>query len=340
MEALPLSGGGFGRGSSLRSGSATGCAKGANVCKRSVTGILLGLAALASCQEESSPDVSGTRGPGVDSVPAVYVVNYPLRYFAERIGGERIDVRFPAPPDVDPAYWRPDEEAIASYQQGDLILLNGAEYAKWVEYVSLPAWTVVDTSAALRDEYISIEDTVTHAHGPQGEHADGGVAFTTWLDPTLAVEQARAIKAAFVKAWPQYSQDFEAGFTSLVDDLRTIDDELEQIASALADRPIVASHPVYQYLARRYDLEIESLHWEPDQPLTEAMTRELEAILSRHPAEMMIWEGQPRAATADALAGRGLRSVVFDPCGNTPETGDYLETMKANIRNLRAAYSE
>ena len=202
MEALPLSGGGFGRGSSLRSGSATGCAKGANVCKRSVIGILLGLAALASCQEESSPDVSGTRGPGVDSVPAVYVVNYPLRYFAERIGGERIDVRFPAPPDVDPAYWRPDEEAIASYQQGDLILLNGAEYAKWIEYVSLPPWTVVDTSAALRDEYISIEDTVTHAHGPQGEHADGGVAFTTWLDPTLAVEQARAIKAAFVKAWP------------------------------------------------------------------------------------------------------------------------------------------
>jgi hypothetical protein len=38
----------------------------------------------------------------------VYVVNYPLKYFAERIGGEHVKVEFPAPADVDPAYWNPD----------------------------------------------------------------------------------------------------------------------------------------------------------------------------------------------------------------------------------------
>ena len=40
----------------------------------------------------------------------VYVVNYPLAYFAERIGGDLIRVEFPAPSDVDPAYWTPDAE--------------------------------------------------------------------------------------------------------------------------------------------------------------------------------------------------------------------------------------
>ena len=35
----------------------------------------------------------------------VYTVNYPLYYFAERIGGEYIQVVLPAPPDVDPAFW-------------------------------------------------------------------------------------------------------------------------------------------------------------------------------------------------------------------------------------------
>ena len=58
------------------------------------------------------------------------VVNYPLQYFAERIGGEHINVVFPAPADVDPAYWMPDTPTITAYQQADLILLNGARYAK------------------------------------------------------------------------------------------------------------------------------------------------------------------------------------------------------------------
>ena len=35
----------------------------------------------------------------------IYVVNYPLQYFAQRIGGDNVDVFFPAPSGVDPAYW-------------------------------------------------------------------------------------------------------------------------------------------------------------------------------------------------------------------------------------------
>ena len=67
----------------------------------------------------------------------VYVVNYPLQFFAERIGGEHVNVVFPAPADVDPAYWMPDTPTIAAYQQADLILLNGAGYARWVNKVML-----------------------------------------------------------------------------------------------------------------------------------------------------------------------------------------------------------
>lgn len=43
-----------------------------------------------------------------EAQPTVYVVNYPLQYFVERIGGEQIEVVFPAPADKDPASWRPD----------------------------------------------------------------------------------------------------------------------------------------------------------------------------------------------------------------------------------------
>ncbi|SVE56918.1 uncharacterized protein METZ01_LOCUS509772, partial [marine metagenome] len=37
----------------------------------------------------------------------VVVVNYPLQYFAKRIGGEQVKVALPVPAAEDPADWRP-----------------------------------------------------------------------------------------------------------------------------------------------------------------------------------------------------------------------------------------
>ncbi len=63
----------------------------------------------------------------------VITVNYPLYYFADRIGGDLIDLEYVIPDNVDPAFWNPDEEALQHYQAADIILLNGANYAEWVE---------------------------------------------------------------------------------------------------------------------------------------------------------------------------------------------------------------
>ena len=66
----------------------------------------------------------------------VYTVNYPLAYFAERIGGGGVTVEFPAPEEIDPAFWKPAPEIIAAYQTADVILLNGAGFARWIGQAS------------------------------------------------------------------------------------------------------------------------------------------------------------------------------------------------------------
>jgi zinc transport system substrate-binding protein len=48
----------------------------------------------------------------------------------------------------------------------------------------------------------------------------------------------------------------------------------------------------------------------------------------------MVWEGEPLAKTVADLEARGISSVVFDPCGNRPEEGDYLSVMAANAAAL------
>ncbi len=277
---------------------------------------------------------------GIDGKPTVLTVNYPLQYFAQRIGGEAVDVRFPAPAAEDPALWEPDAGTIAAYQEADVILLNGAGYARWMEMASLPLAALVDTSGSVQDRYIAVETAVTHAHGPEGEHDHGETAFTTWLDPVLAIEQARAIRDAFAARWPALADGFEGGFEDVRRDLEALDNDISRTVSGKTDRPLVVSHPVYQYLARRYDLNVVSVHWEPDEMPGEAMWRALEQILEDHPARFMIWEGEPTEEAVERLAALGVQSVIFSPCGNAPGSGDYMTTMRANVAGLELVFAD
>jgi zinc transport system substrate-binding protein len=291
---------------------------------------LLALLLIASCGRESSTSTA----PATNGKPQVLVANYPLKYFAERIGGSTVEVVFPAPGDEDPAFWQPDDAAIAKFQSADVILMNGATYSKWAEKVTLPQSKLVDTSATFKAQYIEIKADSTHSHGPGGEHSHSGTAFTTWLDLTQAVQQAEAVKTALAK----FAPDAEKNFAALKSDLEALDARLIAVGKRLANVPLVASHPVYHYLARRYALNLQAVLWEPETVPDDKAMEELKAILAKHPAKWMIWEGDPAKESVAKLDAIGVKSVVFDPCGNAPDGGDFLSVMKANVEALEKAF--
>jgi zinc transport system substrate-binding protein len=299
--------------------------------------VTCGVAACGDPPPEREPE-SAADAPAETTAPlVVYTTNYPLAYFAERIGGERVRVEFPAPPDIDPAYWSPGAEEIVAYQGADLILLNGAGYEAWVARTSLPESNLVNTSAGFEDMYVVAEEAVVHTHGPEGEHEHENVAFTTWLDPVLAIEQARAIRDALAARMPEAETALQDGFEALESDLADIDARLEAWATAQEGQRLLASHPVYQYLARRYDLNLRSVHFEPGEMPSGGAWRDLAAVMQGHAADWMLWEGPPLDETRQRLAADyGVGSVVFAPCDNRPEKGDYLSVMRANVEALEA----
>jgi zinc transport system substrate-binding protein len=268
----------------------------------------------------------------------VYVVNYPLQFFAERIGGEHVNVVFSAPADVDPAYWMPDTPTIAAYQQADLILRNGAGYARWVNKATLPRFRLVTTSAGFKDQYIETAEILTHSHGSEGEHAHESLAFTTWIDFSFAAKQAKAIAEALSRKRTDLRHIFQKNYAALEKDLIALDITIKEVVSNNHARPLVVSHPVYDYFARRYGLSIRSLHWEPDDILSDEQMMELNSILKEHPAKWMIWEGEPVQASVDKLKTLGIDSLVFDPCGNVPQQGDFLTIMRQNVENLKPVF--
>lgn len=290
---------------------------------------------LQSCSQPADQPEAVDAGDS-SGTPVVFAVNYPLAFFAERIGGELVDVRLPIPADVDPATWSPGFDVIGAYQRADLILLNGAGYAAWAGRASLPVSRTVDTSAGFSDRYLAVEDAVTHTHGPDGEHAHGAVAFTTWLDPEFAMLQAAAIRDALIATRPRDADAFRSGYESLARDLRAIDDGLQAVFAMLGGQPLLFSHPVYQYLAHRYSLDEKFVHFEPGQQLDGDDLENLRELLASHPAGIMIWEAEPADEARTLLNELGIASVVFDPCANRPDHGDYLACMRRNQANLES----
>lgn len=268
----------------------------------------------------------------------VFAVNYPLAYFAERIGDDIIEIYYPIPGDVDPAFWEPTTEEILKIQRMDIILLNGADYAKWTKTVSLPYSKQINTSKSFQQNYIHIKEAVSHQHGPGGEHSHAGTAFTTWLDFSQAIAQSKAVTEALARKRPDHKETFERNFSGLEQDLAAIDRSLTALAKKLGNKPLFTSHPVYQYLARRYQLNIQSVLWEPDDEPDQEQWRQLQSMLDLHKAKWMIWEGEPTAGTAARLQTIGIKSIVFDPCANKPNEGHFLSIMQSNLNNLQSVF--
>lgn len=267
----------------------------------------------------------------------IFASNYPLAYFAQCISGDQEGVIFPEIK-ANPAFWKPSVNDILTIQKARVILLNGATYEKWAERVSLPIWRVVDTSTAFRDQYMSLEGTVTHSHGPEGEHSHAITLFTTWLDFSQAAQQAKAVKDALVAAKIGPEAELTRNYEALRQNLLDLDAVLSKMTKGCEGQPLLASHPMYNYLARRYKLNIRTLFLEADRRPDDFMWEAVEYFRRDHLASLMIWESNPLPETIKLLEEKGIRSVVFNPCTTRPAEGDFLTIMRQNVENLKSAF--
>ncbi|MEN7547692.1 metal ABC transporter substrate-binding protein [Rapidithrix thailandica] len=302
--------------------------------KRIFLFLLIGVS-FYSCKKKQKQETADNTPE--NKTPVVASVNYPLHYFAQQIGGDLIETIYPVAENADPAYWQPEVEDVELYQQADIILTNGAGYAKWMKKVSLPESKLVNTSDAFHHQYIESGETITHSHGPGGEHTHKGIANTTWLNFKFALQQAEAVKEALIRKLPNQKQALEANFETLKKELVQLDEQMQSLSSQLEDKNLFGSHPVYQYLAKGYALKIVSEHWEPGQIPSEEQWEAFQHNLHHHPAKIMLWEGEALQETQNTLNDHGVKPVVFNPCGNKPVSGDFISMMKTNIENLERA---
>ena len=244
---------------------------------------------------------------------------YPTYTWARALLREIPDatVELLTPPEEDPALWTPSPSVLSQYQRASLIALNGARFEKWLDQVSLPPSRTFETAEVIKGEWLNYPNAVTHQHGPEGAHSHEGVDGHTWLDPISALKQATSLAERFKADLPQHTQLITANLSTLKERLETLDQRWLSFASALKASPqpviIWASHPAYQYLARRYQLPITSLDLDPERPVSVESLTALKAMREALPTGshlVLWWEAEPSEEAQQSLAPLKLSASV------------------------------
>ena len=133
--------------------------------------------------------------------------------------------------------------------------------------------------------------------------------------------------------------DFEHNYAALKQELMALDLYMQRLVAAHPGKPLFVSHPVYQYFARRYELRLQSVNWEPDVMPDEQEWVQLAYAQETFPALWMLWGDMPDAQIRARLQSLGVAAVVFQPCANRPSQGDFLEVMQRNLDNLKLVFA-
>jgi ABC-type Zn uptake system ZnuABC Zn-binding protein ZnuA len=282
-----------------------------------------------------------------------------LRYLIH----DHAQIHLLSPKDQDPAHYTPNEIEVKSYQESDLIFLNGAGFESFEKKIMLPKSKIIYTSQSFKKDWLKSKIQSAHSHGRQGLHHHASTDPHTWVDPIQATEQIKNIYLKlkdFFKKRSNTSNQFDLStiqsiqskldqrFESLKLQFEEIDQQWKNLD--FNEFLILSSHPSYAYLAKRYGFKIESFDFDTDLPIEHpSQTQQMalvrafkQKILLSNPNQKLIffWEKQPHPSLTKALEAQEIQSYLLRTVESEPTEGNYLRAIQADLKNLAQIFKK
>ena len=304
-------------------------------------GVTLALGLSACGPEDPGPEETPANAPG----PTIATSFEPTRWLLEQLLGDAGTVVVPLSADADPAYWQPTPEGMKAFQEADLAVFNGASFEKWVPKVALPRAKTFRTAAELDEDFIYHEGGAAHQHGSDGPvHTHAGKDGHTWVDPKTLARQAKNLYERLLVDFPHIHAALDAGKAKLMSTLDALHKDFARINAPSGGEIIVASHPAYDYLARRMGWTMHNLDLDPEEVPSDEALDAIAKALEGKTAKWILWESEPLAEAAKKIEARlGLKSLLFEPAeGVSAEEvangTNFLTIMQANVKRLQKAW--
>lgn len=277
---------------------------------------------------------------------SIYTTVYPLQYFAERIGGEAVNVQSIYPPGADEHTFDPTQKDMMALADADLFFYIGLGLEGFVE----------NAKPTLKNEHVKMvatADLITedmlepgHAHEEDDHEDHGAVDPHVWISPVLSDVLALAVKEALIEAAPDQRAQFEENFEALRDDLLKLDRQFMDMAAEAPTKTFYVSHAAFGYIADTYGLEQVAIaglnsQSEPSQKQLAALVKEakeqnIQYVLFEQNITSKLTDVIRKEIDAEALMLHNLSVLTAEDIKNEE---DYLSLMEQNIATLKQALS-
>jgi zinc transport system substrate-binding protein len=280
---------------------------------------------LVGCGRESS-----------SSKPQVVVSLYPLQDFAQKIGGNMINVVNIVPPGTEPHDFEPSPKDMIKLNKADLVLYNGAGLENWIDK-ALPNIDQQHTYVVNTSKKISL----TKAKNSEVRHRvyDPHI----WLNPFMAQQQAKIIYESLVKIDPSHKKQYTDNFQKLNDEFLALQKSYEVLLHSPV-REFVTSHTAFQYLADEYKLKQVAISGlSPEDEPSPKEVKQLVDTLRKHQAKVVFFETLVNNKLAETVKNEiHAEASVLNPLEGLSKKElankeDYFSVMRNNLANLKKA---
>ena len=138
--------------------------------------------------------------------------NYPLLAMTKLITDSSIEVQTPTA-----SLAVPTNQEVRVLQSSDVLLTNGrgAPFATWLPKVTLDKEKIFETTRNFElTDFIQInEHQIVHSHGNEAQHTHPWMVPHCWLNPRLALAQAREICEKLSLIYPDRADTFGENLT-------------------------------------------------------------------------------------------------------------------------------
>ena len=282
---------------------------------------------------------------------------YTMYDFAQKIGGEHVQVTCMVPSGTEPHDWEPSTKDITRMEQADVFIYNGAGMEHWVSDVlaGLSNKKLISVEASQGVSLLrSAEEEESHDH--EAVHADedeedghdahehGEYDPHVWLDPMNAKQEMQNICEAFSEADPEHSADYQANYEKWAKQLDELDKTYQTTLENLSERNIVVAHEAYGYLCRRYNLTQVSIEgMSPDSEPDPGRMADIIDFVRANNVRAIFFEELSGSRTAETVAAEtGVKLLTLSPLEGLSDRqeetgGDYFSVMEENLQQLTEA---
>ena len=316
--------------------------------------------ALSACTSTASSGDSSSK----DGSLTVMASFYPLKYLAEKVGGEHVSVTSLTPDGAEPHDLELSPKMVDSLSSADAVIyLAGFQSAVDEAIEQQAPKTVIDVSSAAElieagsdanhpaeeeaTEETQSGETDAHDHDHEGHdhaghdhHHDMSADPHFWLDPVRMAKAATLVGDKLAEADSAHADTYKANAKALSEELTTLGDTLVSRTSTCKVKTFVTAHTAFGYLADRTGLtQVGISGLDPESSPSPARLAEIGQIAKEQGVTTIFTEALIDPKVAQTLADDlGITTAVLDPIeSQTDASKDYAAVMQANIDALTKA---